>query len=1415
MAGQADGSVYVNTELDPEGFRAGSKQMKTAIKSLNTQAKGLGTSLKQAVKGNVAAMSQFKGKASELKTHIAELETQLEALGNKPVATEQYKQLTKAMDAAVAKAEALRHRQKDMRAQGVSESSARWKNLQVQIDQAVKDVDRYHAACFDMESSGAAFKPGSDTSAYSKLVEKLNEAKAALSDMQRQEEQAKKKGYAVAVAFRTVGKTIMAAAKTIGSTLVKGLKGVLSLTRRIVAGNKSYKKSFNGIFSSVKRIGLGLLGVQTVYTVLQKAVATYMEANQGLANQLSSCWTSLGNLLGPLITKIINLVATAISYVTAFLKLLGMTGSAASDAVEGAGGAAEKAQKSLTGFDEINALQDNSSGGGGGGGAGSTPLPEVSLPDWVKLMIDQIKAGDWAGAATTLTTELNAMVASVDWAGVGDSIGYYFNGVLTFLATAIIGFNWQELGSNFAVSLNHIITGVDWGNLGIILSAKLNILLQTLTGFFATLDPVEFGNAIHEFIMGGINAVDWVGATGRLAQAFSDFVLGINLQQFSADLSAAIITALDSISAFFHNTDLQSMFDELMSGIDWGGIADSLFGAVRSVLASLPNEILTVGAAFAAWKISSTFMTDLGIVLKQLGLIEKMPLSVVIGATLAITGLTLEIGGVVDAVENEVDGLNFAEIIGGGLLTTGGSALLGSQIANWISTAFAGSAIDLIITETGINIGVGTAAAAGAAMAAAVAGIIVGIPAMFVGIYDACTKEIGWLNALLTGAGATAAGAGIGAIIGMCGGPIGAGIGALIGLAVGLVVDGIILIIQKWDVITEFLETFFTVTIPGVWNRFVGWLKTVPAALGDFFSSLPGKISKWFSNIWQPIKDFDWNGLGNDIGSWLGNAVKDAIHFITVTVPNWFSELFNSIIRALTTFFTVTLPTFFTETLPAAFAAVVDFIKVLPQKLWEGLQSGWNWLVDMGHSIVSGIWEGLQTVWVAITNFVQGFVQGFKDALGIHSPSTVFAEIGDFLIQGLLEGITNAWSTITEFFGNALSSIGDAISSAWSSVVSWTETAWTNVKTTIGNACDNLKQTTANTCSAIGSGISSAWNNVKSWTSTAWTNVKSTVSNAWSNVKSAASSGYNTVKSGISSAWNSIKSSTSTTWSNIKSSFSTTWSNIKSAASTGYNAVKSGISSAWSSIKSTTSTTWSNIKSTIQNQGWSGIGSNICSGLKNGISNGWTTLTNWVKEKAKSLLNAAKSALGIHSPSRLFRDEVGVNIGLGIGEGVEDSERSVLDSVAGVADAIAAEFAAGEYTTGTIILTAEIDGAITSFTDKITDSFTALMEKMDAIAKRVTFNVPAFAGSVVPYRAAAAGSGGVTTIIEESNDELARTMESTSNRQLALLREQNNLLRQLLEKDTEVTAVIGTDDIVNGLSRKNRRDGKTVVPVGA
>ena len=67
------------------------------------------------------------------------------------------------------------------------------------------------------------------------------------------------------------------------------------------------------------------------------------------------------------------------------------------------------------------------------------------------------------------------------------------------------------------------------------------------------------------------------------------------------------------------------------------------------------------------------------------------------------------------------------------------------------------------------------------------------------------------------------------------------------------------------------------------------------------------------------------------------------------------------------------------------------------------------------------------------------------------------------------------------------------------------------------------------------------------------------------------------------------------------------------------------------------------------------IGSDIVQGIWSGISSGWGWLKSKVADLAQSLLNAAKSALGISSPSKEFRDEIGKWLPPGIAEGFEDA----------------------------------------------------------------------------------------------------------------------------------------------------------------
>lgn len=77
------------------------------------------------------------------------------------------------------------------------------------------------------------------------------------------------------------------------------------------------------------------------------------------------------------------------------------------------------------------------------------------------------------------------------------------------------------------------------------------------------------------------------------------------------------------------------------------------------------------------------------------------------------------------------------------------------------------------------------------------------------------------------------------------------------------------------------------------------------------------------------------------------------------------------------------------------------------------------------------------------------------------------------------------------------------------------------------------------------------------------------------------------------------------------------------------------------------------IRSAITSFSWSSIGSNIISGIASGLKRGVGTIISAAKSAAASALTAAKKALGIKSPSRRFRDEVGKMMAVGMGEGFE------------------------------------------------------------------------------------------------------------------------------------------------------------------
>ena len=97
----------------------------------------------------------------------------------------------------------------------------------------------------------------------------------------------------------------------------------------------------------------------------------------------------------------------------------------------------------------------------------------------------------------------------------------------------------------------------------------------------------------------------------------------------------------------------------------------------------------------------------------------------------------------------------------------------------------------------------------------------------------------------------------------------------------------------------------------------------------------------------------------------------------------------------------------------------------------------------------------------------------------------------------------------------------------------------------------------------------------------------------------------------------------------------------------------------------------SSIKNAFTSVNWGGIGMNIIRGIAGGVASAAGELVNAAVNAAKNALNWVKSKLGIHSPSRVFRDQVGVMIGRGAAIGVERSAPALKAAAdAMVADAI-------------------------------------------------------------------------------------------------------------------------------------------------
>lgn len=194
--------------------------------------------------------------------------------------------------------------------------------------------------------------------------------------------------------------------------------------------------------------------------------------------------------------------------------------------------------------------------------------------------------------------------------------------------------------------------------------------------------------------------------------------------------------------------------------------------------------------------------------------------------------------------------------------------------------------------------------------------------------------------------------------------------------------------------------------ISTAWTAVTNWITTGFAVTVGFFRALPGRIITavatfgsmawaWMSSAWTKVTGAVTSGI-TAVVTWVqalpGQIIAAVAHFGQMAWQ-WMSDSWHRIITAITT----------------GGAAAVDWFAALPGKIWDLISGLPGKMLGLGGDIIQGLINGVESMagrlWGLASEMASKFAAGFKDALGISSPSKVMhnlahKDVGDGLVNG-------------------------------------------------------------------------------------------------------------------------------------------------------------------------------------------------------------------------------------------------------------------------------------------------------------------------------------------------------------------------------------------------------------------------------
>lgn len=270
-----------------------------------------------------------------------------------------------------------------------------------------------------------------------------------------------------------------------------------------------------------------------------------------------------------------------------------------------------------------------------------------------------------------------------------------------------------------------------------------------------------------------------------------------------------------------------------------------------------------------------------------------------------------------------------------------------------------------------------------------------------------------------------------------------ASLGAFFADGVNGLVDSV-----DWDLFGRLLADRFIIEFEllGGFLSQLDWTSVLNAFI-DGFSGFFHELSDWIATV-------DWTGVGKQLTDKLSDALQNVeIEKLARVFFNFITDSINAVsdflagtdsyqlgqdlvdfaIRAVTSVDWAGLAQAIGRFFGEAFIEALDFMGGLVSRIADYFEKkvAEGPFNNVGLNIVYGIYYGIQDAimnvasWI-VKNVFNPFINGFKSAFGINSPSTVMAEQGGYIIAGLKKGITDAISSVAETAKKILSAIKSA-----------------------------------------------------------------------------------------------------------------------------------------------------------------------------------------------------------------------------------------------------------------------------------------------------------------------------------------------------------------------------------------------------